>query len=298
MEDNIDKNMGKCIYSSFAEFVTAYKEGQNPTNTNEEKLCLENNQRNDLTVMVYDNNCKSQRPSNMQIHDKYLDHKISCNNLNWNQVIKYNLNIETIMMYPDPDERKRIFNELEKQVNYLTEPTLTKIKINGKLHSIPRKQAAYGDSYCNGIAITYTYSGIKLTPMPWTDTPILHQILLCLNKITGYVYNFVLVNRYKDGNDKMGYHKDDEKEIDENIPIASLSFGQERVFSLKHQKIAFSKSYTREDLRYNMILKDGMLLLMNPPTNQFWYHGIMRQSLKSCPNPRINLTFRKILTKR
>merc|ERR1712141_194485 len=245
-----------------------------------------------------DNNCKSQRPSNMQIYDKYVDHKISRNNFHWNQVMKYNLNIETIMMYPDPKERKMIFNELEKQVNYLTEPTLTKIKINGKLHSIPRKQAAYGDSYCNGRAITYTYSGIKLTPRPWTDAPILHQILLCLNKITGYVYNFVLVNRYKDGNDKMGYHKDDEKEIDENIPIASLSFGQERVFSLKHQKTAFSKSYTREDLHYNMILKDGMLLLMNPPTNQFWYHGIMRQSLKSSPNPRINLTFRKILTKK
>ncbi len=45
----------------------------------------------------------------------------------------------------------------------------------------------------------------------------------------------VFVDRYNDGNDKMGEHKDDEKELDPQAPIASLSFGQARDFVLRHQ---------------------------------------------------------------
>ena len=51
----------------------------------------------------------------------------------------------------------------------------------------------------------------------------------------GHAYNFVLVIRYKDGGDRMGEHKDDEKELDENVPIASLTFGAERDFVLRHE---------------------------------------------------------------
>ena len=101
-------------------------------------------------------------------------------------------------------------------------------------------------------------------------------------------YNFVLVNRYKDGNDKMGDHKDDEKELDPNVPIASLTFGAERDFIFKHQN---KKKDNIEDVK--IVLKDGMLLLMNHPTNAYWYHGLPQR--KKCFEPRINLTFRKIL---
>ena len=101
-------------------------------------------------------------------------------------------------------------------------------------------------------------------------------------------YNFVLVNRYKDGNDKMGDHKDDEKELDPSVPIASLTFGAERDFIFKHQNKKINKI---DDVK--IILKDGMLLLMKNPTNSFWYHGLPQR--KKCFEPRINLTFRKIL---
>ena len=86
----------------------------------------------------------------------------------------------------------------------------------------------------------------------------------------------------------MGDHKDDEKELDPNVPIASLTLGAERDFIFKHQD---RKKNNLENVK--ILLKDGMLLLMKNPTNTFWYHGLPPR--KSCHQPRINLTFRKIL---
>ena len=121
--------------------------------------------------------------------------------------------------------RKNIFKELESQIIYFSDPNLTRVKVFGRLHDLPRKQAAYGDK-----GITYTYSGLKILALPWKEAPILEQILTCVKSVTNHEYNFVLVNRYQDGREKMGEHKDDEKELDANVPIASLSFGQERDF--------------------------------------------------------------------
>ena len=86
----------------------------------------------------------------------------------------------------------------------------------------------------------------------------------------------------------MGDHKDDEKELNPNVPIASLTLGAERDFIFKHQD---RKKNNLENVK--ILLKDGMLLLMKNPTNTFWYHGLPPR--KSCHQPRINLTFRKIL---
>ena len=97
----------------------------------------------------------------------------------------------------------------------------------------------------------------------------------------------MLVNRYRDGGDKMGDHKDDEKELDKAAPIASLTLGAERDFVFKHQD---RKTNNVED--YKMVLKNGMLLLMKYPTNSYWYHGLPQR--KKCFQPRINLTFRLI----
>ena len=118
--------------------------------------------------------------------------------------------------------------------------------------------------------------------------------------MTGIDYNFVLVNRYQDGSDRIGEHKDDEKELDPSVPIASLSIGQERDFIFKHQDLLKKRNHDDNklntlSLHRKILLKDGMLLLMNPPTNQFWYHALPPRSLKTCAGVRINLTFRKIM---
>jgi len=199
----------------------------------------------------------------------------------WETIKRDNLHLTHRVVF-DRSRCKDIFAKLEEEVEYLT-GDLARVKVFGKWHSLPRQQAAYGDP-----GLTYSYSGVTVPARQWTPT--LDAVREVVNGETGQVYNFVLVNRYKDGGDRMGEHKDDEKELDENVPIASLTFGAERDFVLRHE------DKTRGVEKVKMVLKDGMLLLMKYPTNRFWYHGLPAR--KSCSTPRINLTFRKIVKER
>ena len=104
------------------------------------------------------------------------------------------------------------------------------IKIFGKIHQIPRLQSWYAD---NGIE--YTYSGKKLKRHNWNETLI--EIKGEIEKITSFKFNSVLANLYRDENDSMGLHSDDEKELGINPVIASLSLGESRDLYFKHKNI-------------------------------------------------------------
>ncbi|KAK9886126.1 hypothetical protein WA026_014912 [Henosepilachna vigintioctopunctata] len=145
-----------------------------------------------------------------------------------------------------------------------------------------------GDS---GFPRHYKFSGVTLPAKEWI--PPLLSIKKLLQKVTGFKYNFVLVNRYRNGTDHMGEHRDDEAELDPDVPIASLSLGQERTFVLKHMN---SRKNAKEQNNIKPIkieLQHGSLLLMNPPTNKFWYHSVPIR--KNADRERINLTFRSII---
>ena len=151
------------------------------------------------------------------------------------------------------------------------------ITLYGKSHPQPRLSAWYGD-------LAYRYSGLTLQPLPWTSQ--LLEIKDQVEQLTGHEFNSVLLNYYRDQNDSMGMHSDDEKELGQEPAIASLSLGEERVFCLKHK--------TRRDLQtFKLPLPDSSLLLMRGPTQRHWRHGINKS--KRFLGPRINLTFRYIL---
>lgn len=153
------------------------------------------------------------------------------------------------------------------------------IQVWGKLHLQPRLSAWYGDPDAR-----YTYSGIALEPQPWT--PLLQTLRQRVEQISGYRFNSVLLNYYRDGQDSMGMHSDDEAELGPHPAIASLSFGAPRTFILKHK--------TRRDLpKRAFALGHGNLLLMAGTLQQHWLHGIHKQS-SNCA-PRVNLTFRQII---
>lgn len=198
----------------------------------------------------------------------------------WKMAHRSNLKIKYSVILPQhlADE---YLQKLENEIVYLS-GNLSKVKVFGNWFEIPRKHSAYGDP-----GISYTYSGVTIAAKPWTETLILLRDKV--EKLTTYSYNFVLVNRYADGNDKMGFHKDDEKELDPTVPIASLSLGAARDFVFKHQN---SKEGIPNE---TILLTSGMLLLMEDKTNSFWYHGL--PSRKKCMGLRINLTFRKIIAK-
>lgn len=93
----------------------------------------------------------------------------------------------------------------------------------------------------------------------------------------------------------MGEHRDDEKELDPLCPIASVSLGAARDFIFRHRD-ARGKSAPRQIEPVKLELAHGSLLLMNRPTNTFWYHSLPVR--KKVLLPRINLTFRRILMDR
>lgn len=146
----------------------------------------------------------------------------------------------------------------------------------GKLITTKRKVAWVGDAGCS-----YTYSGVKKFPQAWT--PALLEIKQKVEALAQHTFNSCLLNLYHDGSEGMGWHSDDEKELEQAAPIASVSFGGERKFTFKHKFDRTSVSLT---------LANGSVLLMQAPTQQYWQHSLTKT--KRLVAPRINLTFRAI----
>ena len=154
------------------------------------------------------------------------------------------------------------------------------IVVWGKTYSQPRLIAWYGDAGKN-----YTYSGIELTPLPWTAA--LLDIKSRVEAAARMNFNSVLLNYYRDHRDSMGMHSDDEPELGERPVLASLSLGEERIFILKHKREKALKPVRVQ-------LASGSLLLMKGETQRYWKHAIEKET-RPC-GPRVNLTFRRILT--
>ncbi|NXO67973.1 ALKB2 demethylase, partial [Phainopepla nitens] len=155
---------------------------------------------------------------------------------------------------------------------------VTKLHVFGRWHKIPRKKVTYGDP-----GLSYTYSGVTFRPKPWI--PVLRRIRERLSSATGHSFNFVLINRYKDGLDHIGEHRDDEKELDPLSPIASVSFGACRDFVFRRRG--------RAGARITLQLAHGSLLLIKHPTNLHWHHSLPPR--RRVLAPRVNLTFRRVL---
>lgn len=121
-------------------------------------------------------------------------------------------------------------------------------------------------------------------PMPWTD--LLLSLQRELEELTDAKFNSVLLNLYRDQNDRMGFHSDNEPSLGDEPTIASLSYGATRTLIFKHKR--------RKDLDIRSLkLSSGSLLLMKGVTQRNWNHGINKESMPC--GPRVNLTFRNIL---
>lgn len=153
------------------------------------------------------------------------------------------------------------------------------IRIAGKDTPIPRLQAWFGDP-----GMTYTYSGLTLQPEPWLPT--LEAIRRRIEDYSDTQFNSLLANLYRDENDSVGWHADDEPELGENPVIASLSLGETREFVLKHRD--------HQEKKLRLDLKNGDLLIMRGALQHRWLHQIPKA--KSHCEFRINLTFRRIFT--
>ena len=153
-----------------------------------------------------------------------------------------------------------------------------KIKVYGKTYMQPRLTALYANN-----ALPYSYSGIKMHPKKMTH--ILSEIQNRIHKVSNNIFTTVLINQYRNGNDSNGWHADNEKELGKNPIIASVSFGSDRFFHLKHRE--------QKELRFKILLKSGSLFFLEGETQTHWLHQIAKTSQPV--GTRINLTFRKII---
>jgi len=151
------------------------------------------------------------------------------------------------------------------------------IKIFGKTYAQPRLTALYANN-----EKPYRYSNITMQPTKFS--PVLLLIKSQVEKSTNLDFTSCLVNLYRDGQDSNGWHADNEKELGENPIIASVSFGAERFFHMKHR---YDKSQ-----KLKIKLENGSLLLMKGETQHHWLHQIPKTKKKV--GERINLTFRTI----
>ena len=136
-------------------------------------------------------------------------------------------------------------------------------------------QAWYGEK-------SYQYSGIHLPAQSFT--PLLAEILQLTEQLTGHQFNVVLANFYRDGQDSVGWHSDDEKELGVNPVVATVSLGATRRFSLK------PKYEPKPPLKID--LPAGSLLVMEEGVQEAWQHAVLKDKLVQ--EGRISLTFRYI----
>jgi len=150
------------------------------------------------------------------------------------------------------------------------------IFLYGRWVKVPRLMCWYGDKDA-----MYQYSGVNHQPLPWTEL-----LLSVKEKIQAYypcTFNSAMANLYRNGNDSMGCHADDERELGHNPIIASLSLGESRRLKFRHKK-------SKEVL--DIVLGHGDLLLMAGEIQHHWRHELPKT--KNTKSERINLTFRQV----
>jgi len=204
-------------------------------------------------------------------------------------LIDEGLNVYFNPMFYNKEEAWVILQQLEEEIVY-DKPEDSTVLLRGRRQQIRRQHVAHGDD-----GVVYTFSDRTLATRPWT--PLLARVRDDVEKVTGVRYNFVLLNRYKDGLDRIGAHMDDESEIDPKASIVGISFGTPRDFLLRHHTLQCPRKPAETEKPkfglYTIKLPSGSLVEMKYPTNRFWYHEIPARG-RAGDNPRVSLTFRLI----
>ena len=179
--------------------------------------------------------------------------------------------LQYIPDFIDPSEGTALLNKWIKDMPW----EQSEISLFGKRLKIPRLNTWYGDK-------AYAYSGTRFEARPMTAE--LTSLKQRIEDTSGLKFNSVLANWYRNGDDCMGWHSDDERSLGPNPQIASLSLGDKRRFVLREKS---DKSNKQE-----LVLEHGSLILMLGKTQSLWQHTVPRT--KRSQQSRLNLTFRYI----
>jgi alkylated DNA repair dioxygenase AlkB len=176
---------------------------------------------------------------------------------------------------PDFLDKERSDKILEYLLN-LDWKVVPRTNNEGVTYNLPRLQQWMANQGVN--ARLYQ----KGDPLPW------HELIIGVKTELEKLYHpstfdYVLMNFYRNGDDKIGLHNDEEALGDENNVIASLSFGATRRFIVVPMK--------GKKPKYKFDLTHGSLVVMRGDTQKGWKHMIPGEP--GLKEPRVNLTFRK-----
>lgn len=191
--------------------------------------------------------------------------------------------IQLLHNFIEQSECDWIFEQLSNEVPWKQQP-VTKA---GLTYLQPRLTAWFGEH-------PYAYSGISHElNLNWTPTT--EMLKDRIEEVTGFTFNSVLANLYRDGHDHVPWHSDDEYSLGDKPIIASLSFGDTRNFELRKKPPPDFKE--PEDCDYPEYIKipldAGSLLIMEGCVQNDWQHRVPREYHDR--QPRLNLTYRTIL---
>jgi alkylated DNA repair dioxygenase AlkB len=177
----------------------------------------------------------------------------------------------------DMDESNYLMNKFITEMPWQQRSQL----MYGKEVITPRLTVWYGDQDAD-----YSISGDSKPPLPWTEE--LLMIKKRIEPLAGITFNTVLLNYYRDGNDSVSWHSDNDGVPGKNRFVASVSFGQARNFDIRNRY--------DHSIKYSVELQNGSYILMKGDFQEQWQHRIAKSTKPM--KPRVNLTFRvmKVIT--
>ncbi len=169
-------------------------------------------------------------------------------------------------------------DQLQQQLSTELNWKQAEIRLFGRLIREPRLTAWHADP-----GVVYSYSGRRLTAAGWPGSLVLLRQQISM--LSGCEFNSMLGNLYRNGNDYMGWHSDDEVSLGSAPVVASVSLGAVRTFVLRRKD--------NHKIKHQIQLAHGSLLVMQGQTQHYWQHALPRRI--TVQQPRINLTYRWVI---
>lgn len=198
----------------------------------------------------------------------------------WQRIELSDADLQWLPQWLRPGEADTLMQQLQQDIPW----EVHRIQMFGRRVDCPRLSCWIGDAQAR-----YRYSGTQFEAQPCT--PGLKRLRDRAAEVCEAPFNSVLANLYRDGNDSMGWHSDDESELGAQPVIASLSLGAERRFALR-RRVPPGASRRGMSAPLKLPLPHGSLLRMAGDTQRFYQHALPASRGERAP--RINLTFRWI----